>query len=60
MRRRERHVRFVPPILNSLARSSARNVVLYVAIGLVFYKIGRAHADGCAGKSIASLGRRDS
>ena len=52
--------RFARPILISLTRSSARNVVLYVAIGLVFHKIGRAHADGCAGKSIASPGRRDS
>ena len=50
MRRHERHVRFVPPILISLTRASARNVVLYVEIGLVFHKIGCAHADGYAGK----------
>jgi hypothetical protein len=42
--------RFARPILISLTRSSARNVVLYVEIGLVFHKIGCAHADGYAGK----------
>ena len=47
--------RFARPILISLTRASACNVVLCVAIGLVFHKIGRAHTDGCARKKVSHL-----